>query len=301
MAIRAAVATAEPEEILFENSKISLCLLLNRHSRTLRVFDFRAGADPTKKGYVLSIAQREGVERVFAVVERDEVGVWSRLGFEREGTIPGFFKRSDAYLLGASVPPALGGEDAAQTAARSVVEEGLAEKSYAEARRIAKEMAAPSPRAVRVQPAPEAVVKKAVAAAARSGRALTRFDPFGRRDVERAEYHITGRGGWSLIASVERQPCFDNAFIELLTAPRTEREVALTHAALHQLCERLGNEGTVACFSVSPTDDVAFAAIWIANGFRRTGTLPDHLLVGGKRRSAFLWTRKLTTPTDDDD
>src|SRR6185503_16154944 len=138
MAIRAAAAPTEPEEILFENAKVSLCLLLNRYSHTLRIFDFRAGADPNKRGYVFSIAQREGVERVFTVVERDEVGVWSRLGFEREGTIPGFFKRSDAYLLGASVPPALGGEESAKAAERGATAEGLAEKNYAEARRISK-------------------------------------------------------------------------------------------------------------------------------------------------------------------
>ena len=121
-----------------------------------------------------------------------------------------------------------------------------------------------------------------------------------RRDVERADYHVTGRGGWALIASVERQPCFDNAFVEVLTAPRTEREVTLTTAALHLLCERLGREGTVACFAFSPTNDPGFAATWVANGFRRTGTMPDQLLVGGKRCGAFLWTRKLTVPTDDD-
>jgi len=300
MAIRAAAAVAEPEEILFENAKVSLCLLLNRHAKTLRIFDFRAGADPTKRGYVLSIAQREGVERVFTVVERDEVAVWSRLGFDREGTIPGFFKRSDAYVLGAIVPPALGGEDAPTSGTRAADEEALAEKTHTEAKRLAKDFAPPSPRAVKVAPANDAVVKKAVAAAARAGKALSRFDPFGRRDVVRTEYHVTGRGGFSLIASVERQPCFDNAFVELLTAPRTERDVALTNSAVHQLCERLGKEGTVACFAFSPTDDAPFAAIWLANGFRRTGTLPGQLLVGGRRRGAFLWTRKLATPTDDE-
>ena len=61
MAIRSVAAVLEPEEILFENAKVSLCLLVNRHAKTLRIFDFRAGADPTKRGYVLSIAQREGV------------------------------------------------------------------------------------------------------------------------------------------------------------------------------------------------------------------------------------------------
>jgi hypothetical protein len=299
MAIRAAAAITEPEEILFENAKVSVCLLLNRHARTLRIFDFRAGADPTKRGYVLSIAQREGVERVFTVVERDEVSVWSRLGFGKEGTIPGFFKRSDAYVLGAAVPNALTG-GVAEPPQDLAALETAAEKVYQEARRIAKDLPEPSPRSVRLQPAAQAIVKKAVAAATRSSRALTRFDSFGRRDVERAEYHITARGGWSLIASVERQPCFDNAFLELLTAPRNDRDVTLTSAAIHQLTERLGREGTVACFAMSPIGDPGFAAAFVANGFRRTGTMPGHLLIGGQRQGAFLWTRKLATPTDDE-
>jgi hypothetical protein len=299
MAIRATAAVAEPEQILFENSKVSLCLLLNRHSGMLRIFDFRAGADPTKRGYVLSIAQREGVERVFTVVERDEVAVWVRLGFQREGTIPGFFKRSDAYVLGASVPAALAADTLGRSLDRESGAEALAEKTHAEGKRLAREMGAPSARAVRLQPAPEASVKKAIAAAVRSGKALTRFEAFGR-DVARAEYQFTARGGFSLITSVERQPSFDNSFIELLVAPRTERDAALTHAALHQLCQRLGREGTVACFGVSPIDDPLLASIWIANGFRRTGTLSEHLLLGGRRCGAFLWTQKLGVPRDDD-
>jgi hypothetical protein len=299
MAIRATAAVAEPEQILFENSKVSLCLLLNRHARMLRIFDFRAGADPTKRGYVLSIAQREGVERVFTVVERDEVAVWVRLGFQREGTIPGFFKRSDAYVLGASVPAALAAEAPARSAEKGSAAEALAEKTHGEAKRIARDSGAPSARAVRLQPAPEGVVKKAVAAAVRSGKALTRFEAFGR-DVVRTEYQFTARGGFSLIASVERQPSFDNSFVELLTAPRTERDASLTHAALHQLCQRLGREGTVASFGMSPIDDPLLASIWMANGFRRTGMLSDHLLLGDRRCGAFLWTQKLGVPRDDD-
>jgi hypothetical protein len=47
----------------------------------------------------MSYAQREGVERVFTVVERDEVSSWTRLGLRREGTIAAFYKRSDAFIL----------------------------------------------------------------------------------------------------------------------------------------------------------------------------------------------------------
>lgn len=298
MAVRAPAAQPDSEEILFENARVSLCLLINRHARTLRIFDFRAGADPTKRGYVTSIAQREGVERIFTVVERDEVGVWSRLGFQREGAIPGFFKRSDAYVLGERVSSALPGGESARSGEHAIVDEGIAERTYQQARRLAKDMGAHGSRLVRIQPVPPATVQKALAAATRSRRALTHFEPFGR-DVVRTDYQFTARGGFSLIASVERQTCFDNAFIELLSAPRTERDMVLTRAAISLLCDRLMKEGTVACFTMSPSDDVGLAVAWVGNGFRRTGLLPDHLVVSGERRTAFLFTRKLTVPADD--
>lgn len=298
MAIRAPAPLPDSEEILFENTRVSLCLLVNRPARVLRIFDFRAGADPTKRGFVTSMAQRERVDRVFTVVERDEVGVWSRLGFQREGTIPGFFKRSDAYVLGARIPSALPETASSRSGEHLIPDDALSERTYQQARRLAKELGSPSARLVRLQPASESLVRKAVAAASRNGRALTRFLPFGR-DVVRSEYQFTARGGFSLVASVERQPCFDNAFIELLTAPRTERDVTLTHVAIALLCDRLMKEGTVACFAMSPTEDVGLATAWVGNGFRRTGLLPEHLLISRERRGAFLFTRKLTVPADD--
>ena len=56
---------------------------------------------------MLDLAKREGMEKVYTLVERDEVGTWAKLGFAKEGAIPGFYKRSDAYLLGCSVDEAL--------------------------------------------------------------------------------------------------------------------------------------------------------------------------------------------------
>src|SRR5215472_1123310 len=90
------------DEIFFQNDTVSLCLLVNRRTRTMRVIDFRAGPTPGKRTFVLSLAQREGVEKVYTLVERDEVATWVKLGFAKEGSIPGFYKRSDAFLLGCS-------------------------------------------------------------------------------------------------------------------------------------------------------------------------------------------------------
>ena len=44
---------------------------------------------------IQNVARREGVEKVVLLVEKDEVSSWTRVGFVREGTIPGFYKRSD--------------------------------------------------------------------------------------------------------------------------------------------------------------------------------------------------------------
>ena len=86
------------EEIFFQNDAVSLCLLIHRRSKTMRVIDFRAGPSNAKRMFVLSLAQREGVEKVYTLVERDEVATWVKLGFAKEGNIPGFYKRSDAFI-----------------------------------------------------------------------------------------------------------------------------------------------------------------------------------------------------------
>src|SRR5271169_4616658 len=103
MAAKAWSAQQKPiEEIFFQNEAVSLCLLVNRRARTMRVIDFRAGPTHAKRLFVLSLAQREGMSKVYTLVERDEMQTWTKLGFAKEGNIPGFYKRSDAFLLGCS-------------------------------------------------------------------------------------------------------------------------------------------------------------------------------------------------------
>ena len=77
-----------------------------------------------------------------------------------------------------------------------------------------------------------------------TGRALTGFEPFGR-DVEQIPWLCTARGGFSLLVSLEANPCFDNAYLDLLTAPRGEKEIWLTASALLKLGEHLLSQGLV--------------------------------------------------------
>src|SRR5687767_3599488 len=99
--LRAAeVAPPVLEELHFRSDNAFLCLLLNRRNKFIRVIDFRAGALPAKRLFIQSVAKRERVEKVITLVEKDEVSSWTRVGFVREGTIPGFYKRSDGHLCG---------------------------------------------------------------------------------------------------------------------------------------------------------------------------------------------------------
>jgi hypothetical protein len=303
------------EEVFFQNEAVSLCLLINRRARTMRIIDFRAGPTNAKRLFVLSLARREGVEKVYTLVERDEVQTWLKLGFVKEGNIPAFYKRSDAFLLGCSTtagphpasapadPHDIPGQSEMRLTAAGIAQpvslaQAQMERTLASAKRRARDFAeGPLPNA-KIAVASDAEVRKAVGAALRSGRALTAFEPFGR-DVERRHFVATARGGFELNVSTESQACFCNAFLELLQSPRTNAEKVGTTAALGSFCEKLVSEGVVSCFSLTPSDDVGLAAAYLHNGFRRTGLLGNHLLLGGRRKDVILWSRKLANPGDD--
>jgi hypothetical protein len=140
--------------------------------------------------------------------------------------------------------------------------------------------------------------QKAVEKAAKGGRALTAFEPFGR-DVQRSFFMVTARGGFELVASTEQQSCFGNAFLELLTAPRDDAERLATMSALRVICDKLLASGVVSCFALAPSDDVRMATAFVSNGFRRTGLLQSHIVVGGERKDAIIWSRKLANPADE--
>ncbi len=152
--------------------------------------------------------------------------------------------------------------------------------------------AAPALPAIKLAPAREADVKRALAAAQRHGRALTGFEAFGR-DVERAAYLLTARGGFELFASWESQACFGNSFLEILTGPRNEAERLATTAAVRAVCDRLAADGVVSTFCLSPADDAELCAVYLGAGFRRSGVLARHIQVGGERKDALVWSRKL--------
>jgi hypothetical protein len=302
-------ANSGVDELLFHNDAVSLCLLVNRRHSTLRIIDFRAGPTVAKRSFVVAAAKREGVEKVFTLVERDEVSTWTRLGFTREGSIPSFYKRSDAWILGAVVAQ-IGPVRAASGARDDEYDDdedgeerstspaaALAERTIARARRLLKATADAAFPVVKLAPASEVDARKALATAQRSGRALTGFEPFSR-DVERRAFALSTRGGYATLASVETQACFGNSFFELLTAPRTEPERLAATSAVRALEARLKDEGAVSTFTLAAADDVTQTAVFLGAGFRRSGVLAHHVMLKGERKDAIVWSKKLAGAGD---
>jgi hypothetical protein len=148
---------------------------------------------------------------------------------------------------------------------------------------------------VNVAPAREQDIEKALSNADKTGRTLTGMESFGR-DVDKDLHLCTARGGFSLLVGVEAQPCFDNAFVEALCAPRGDKETWLTAAAFEKICAQLLSEGIVSAFALSPTESVELSAAYLKAGFRKTGLLPNHLRIGGQKADAVLWSRRLADP-----
>jgi len=292
-------STQAVDELLFHNDSVSLCLLVNRRNKTLRVIDFRAGPTLAKRNFVIATAKREGIEKVFVLVERDEVATWMRLGFRREGSIPGFYKRSDAWLMGAVVAEVgpMRPETAYDDDLEDDVEEPspsieLAAKLVEKAKKLAKETVEKSVPLTKIAPLKRDAATKAVLAAQKAGRALTAFEPFSR-DAERLAHTITGRGGFELVTSHELQPSFGSAFFELLTGPRDENERMLTVSAIRTFMGKLVELGAQSAFTMTPADDILLSAALLTAGFRRSAVLASHLVVGGKRRDALVWAKRL--------
>jgi hypothetical protein len=289
-----AAAAAEPEQPIveerhFRSDNAFLCLLLNRRTKQIRVIDFRAGALPAKRLFIQSVAQREGVEKVILLVEKDEVSSWTRVGFVREGTVPGFYKRSDGHLVGCVIGDRTASVEAGEAAQR------LAEKTINAAKKIAADYEGPLK---------GITVKHATEKAAHSARdsvwkkqdgAYGCFDHFGR-DAAEVFVEVSSKKAKPNFLRAEYQDCFGHSLIEILRRPKLAADMAAAVEGLRGLEDDLKSREIVSAFAFAPVDDVELAAVYLAGGYRKTGLLARGVLVEGKRSDAILWTRKLADP-----
>jgi hypothetical protein len=293
-ATAAAVVEDKPivEEIHFRSESAFLCLLVNHRTKFIRVIDFRAGALPAKRLFIQSVAKREGIEKVITLVEKDEVSSWTRVGFVREGTIPGFYKRSDGHLCGCVISD--------KTASIEVSDEGqkLADRTIATAKKNAKDIPE-MPKGVVVHEVDPEEAEAARDEAIKLKVAIGTFDPFGR-DAERFYYDCSMRRSKPNYLAAEFQDCFGHSLVEILRAPTNDNERLALVGGLSTMCEDLKERGIISAFAFAASDDVELGTVYTACGFRKTGLLASGVLVGKERKDAILWTKKLANPGAED-
>ncbi len=277
------------EELYFRSDAAYLCVILNRRTHFVRVIDFRAGALPAKRLYIQSVAKQENVAKVITLVEKDEVSSWTKVGFVREGTIPGFYKRSDGHLCGCVIGD--------RTASVQVSDKGvkLAERTINAGKKAREDI----PERVRatIYEIEEAEAFKARDKVWRTGTGINPFDSFGR-DATRQYFETAYRKTKPNFLSCEFQDCFGHSLIEVLRSPEDEAELKALVAGIRTIGDELRERGIVSVFAFAPNDDVALATAFLASGYRKTGLLASGIKVADGRKDAILWARKLFNPAD---
>ena len=273
-------------QIMLRSEHVFMCLLRNRNHNYIRVIDFRTGNFPVKKVFLSNVVQEEGAHKVFTLIERDEVSGWQRLGFVKEGTIPGFYKRSDAHVM-SKIYDETPQSDPQDYDERLIIQE---------AKRMGKELSESKIPACRVRVVELKDVLTLREEAKPSRLRLTSFDPFGRHGDRLLLDTATRRGGHENVIGAEYQDCFGNAHIELLFAPSTQQELAVAYAGLQQMLAVLADRGVVSTFAFARVDQPLLNALFAGAGFRRTGLMKEHTREGDRYVDQILWSRKLSQP-----
>ena len=221
--------------------------------------------------------------------------------------MPSFYKRRDAWILGAVVArigpvraaPATKDDDEDEDEENSDERSpaaALAERTIARARRFLKATSDAAFPIVKLAPASEVDARKALATAQRSGRALTGFEP-SSRDVERRLRAL--HPGRLRDAGVGR----DASVLWKLV-------LRAAHRASNRAREARGDVGSpraggpfegrraVSTFTLAAADDVIHTAVLLGAGFRRSGVLARHVMLKGERKDAIVWSKKLAGAGD---
>jgi hypothetical protein len=290
--------------------------LFDENNSTLRVVDFRGGNLQQKQVYLEKIQIAEKIRKVFTLIERDDIHGWQRAGYLREGVIPGYYKRSDAYIMGniceSGWEPGMASEDSEER------------KDYLnEVRELGKEYAQIKPTGLKAEniteeETPEVLrrefERRAVSArpAAPKGKAAKGKEShpsqpappdfsvfpilmqFGR-DVEYYHYCCSNkRTGQANVLTAEYQDCFGNAKVSVYFDDlKNKTDIGIVRYALESFVEWLQEVGAVAIFSLVNADNREMNAVYASCGFKQSGWLNRHMCDNGVIKDQILWTLKL--------
>lgn len=295
-------------ERMVRNEDIFCSLLFDSSNRTLRVVDFRGGNFQAKSNYLERVLTSEGMRKVFTLIERDDMAGWQRVGYVREGSIPGYYKRSDAYIMSKVY-------DAERTKEEPMKNERNIE-FINELKPAAKTLAEQKPPTIKVEQIEEETAVELVKAElerlgekgkpqktkGKTGAEVPDedamppvFNQFSR-EVEFFHFAVTNKRTKQVnIIGAEYQDCFGNAKLDVLFSPSNKADQALTRVGVVEAVDQLGVLGAVSVFSLVRADDVGLNSVFASAGFRNTGWMGRQFMPEGSKEpvDAILWTKKL--------
>ena len=295
---------------MVRNDDIFCSLLLDHVNRTIRVIDFRKGNHQHKHDYLESVLVAVGMRKIFTLIELADVRGWKRVGYIREGTVPGYYRRSDAYIMsriydedweGAPTEDHssernafLGdvtakGEELFELKGAGIMSEQVEEAEALCA--IEEELARMTKKSERTERG------KGNPRRLRSARASATplFGQF-NRGIEHFYWIARNRRTKQLnVYKVEYQDCFGNAKISMYFTPKTRGGQTVARRGLNDLIDWLSGIGAVAIFALVRADDPEQNTIYASVGFRNSGWMNRQLLTDRDPVDQVLWTKKLTS------
>ncbi len=310
-------------ERVVRNEDIFCSLLFDHSNRTLRVVDFRGGNFQSKHAYLERILMKEGMRKIFTLIERDDMNGWQRVGYSREGAIPGYYKRSDAYIMAKIY-------DKDYDVTQSQGEEAAENKAFLnDVKVVGKKLSEQREPSIKVELIPESAVrdlltqeiervdkkgpptkaptpakapkttkgsksKKAKLVAERPADMEGLVFPQFSREVEHFHFVIQNRRTKQTnVISAEYQDCFGNVKVHFCLSPDTKPEQNLARAGLLVAIDQMAEMGAVSIFSTAPVTDDKINAVYAAAGFRNTGWMNRQHINDESATDAVLWTKKL--------
>jgi len=307
MANRKKNITNQLSERVARNDDIFCSLLFDNNNKSIRVIDFRGGNFQAKHAYLERALLTEGMRKIFTLIERDDMTGWQRMGYLREGTIPGYYKRSDAYIMSRiydddwddQTPTndlqkrkdyltdiQVMAEEFSKSKATGlrtvhVSEEEIPQYLKTEwERRQEKLKKSKKTRTAKKQPTP-------------TFQEVPIFNQFSRE----VEYHYSmcqnKRTKQMNLFGSEYQDCFGNAKLNVFFTPKTKAECMQVRYGLLSFIDWLVNIGAISMFAMVPADDIELNAIYASIDFKNSGWLNRQLMTADGPTDLILWTKKL--------
>lgn len=259
---------------------IDLRLILCRTHRHLRILDYRVGNYLEKRDMLDEMALKEGLRKIFTLVEKSDGQSWRAVGFSREGVIPGFFRTADGYVMARMYDdngPILGG-----------IPKPLVEKPQPPQRKLR-----------RPEGAVTDIIRDPSGLAQAGAGAVTdyRIAPLGNTVLDPdLAVRIKVRKSLSWVTA-EVDESFGHARVDL-AAPRREllEQGAVAHG-LTVLMQDLLSRGVTSLFGICAVSDAWSSEVYTSLDFRVTGRLADHVWGSSGFSNVAIFHKRSGEPT----